>query len=47
MLSSTYRNVELFRFDDKTGVVFVFAGEELQILVPLNGRWRFLNATEL
>ncbi len=46
MLSNSYRNIELFRFDDQTGVVFIFAGEELQIVVPPNGRWRFLDATE-
>ena len=30
MLSNSYRNIELFRFDDQTGVVFIFAGEELE-----------------
>lgn len=47
MLSNTYRNVELFRFDDQTRVVFIFVNEELQIIVPPNGDWRFLDATEL
>ncbi|WP_442944852.1 DUF6888 family protein [Nostoc sp.] len=47
MLSNTYRSIELFRFDDQTGVVFIFVNEELQIIVPANGNWRFLNATEL
>ncbi|MEH2059914.1 MAG: hypothetical protein V7K97_27920 [Nostoc sp.] len=46
MLSNTYRSIELFRFDDQTGVVFIFVNEELQIIVPANGNWRFLNATE-
>ncbi|MGH2412749.1 MAG: DUF6888 family protein [Microcystaceae cyanobacterium] len=46
MLSNCYRNIELFRYDDKTAVAFIFAGEELQIIVPSNGRWRFLDATE-
>jgi hypothetical protein len=47
MLSNYYRNVELFRFDEETGVIFIFAGEELQIIVTPDGKWRFLNATEL
>ncbi|MFN6562731.1 MAG: DUF6888 family protein [Nostoc sp. ChiSLP01] len=47
MLSNSFRNVELFRYDDQTGVVFIFANEELQIIVPPNGDWRFLDATEL
>ncbi|HEY9893170.1 MAG TPA: hypothetical protein V6D37_15455 [Candidatus Sericytochromatia bacterium] len=46
MLSNYYRNIELFRFDDQTGIVFIFANEELQIIVPPNGLWRFINATE-
>ncbi|WP_442947544.1 DUF6888 family protein [Nostoc sp.] len=37
MLSNTYRSIELFRFDDQTGVVFIFVNEELQIIVPANG----------
>lgn len=47
MLSNSYRNIELFRFDNQTGVVFIFAGEELQIIVFPNGLWRFLDATEV
>jgi hypothetical protein len=46
MLSNYYRNIELFRFDDQNGIVFIFASEELQIIVPPNGLWRFLDATE-
>jgi hypothetical protein len=46
MLSNGYRNIELFRFNPQTGIVFVFASEELQIIIPPNGIWRFLNETE-
>lgn len=46
MLSNYYRDIELFRFDEQTGVVFIFAGEELQMIVSPNGIWRFLDATE-
>ncbi|MCL1468578.1 DUF6888 family protein [Argonema galeatum] len=46
MLSNGYRNIELFRFNPQTGIVFIFASEELQVVVPPNGVWRFLNATE-
>ncbi|AFZ24293.1 hypothetical protein Cylst_2050 [Cylindrospermum stagnale PCC 7417] len=41
MLSNSYRNIELFRFDEQTKVVFIFAGEELQIDVLPDGAWRF------
>lgn len=47
MFSNCYRNIELFRFDEQLGVVFVFAGEELQIIINSQGQWRFLDATEL
>lgn len=47
MLSNLYRDVQIFRFDPQTGVVFIFAGKELQVIVPPNGFWRFLSATEL
>ncbi len=45
MLSNSYRNIELFRFDEQVGIAFIFAGEELQIMVSPNGLWRFLNDT--
>jgi hypothetical protein len=47
MLSNCYRNIQLFRFDEQTDIVFIFAGEELQIIVNSDGEWRFLNAPEL
>ena len=47
MLSGYFRDIQLFRFDDQTGIVFIFAGEELQIIVNPDGKWRFLNAAEL
>ncbi|WP_445727666.1 DUF6888 family protein [Kamptonema formosum] len=47
MLSNVSKDIQLFRFDPRTGIVFIFAGEELQIIVYPNGRWRFLDATEL
>ncbi len=47
MLSNGYRDIQLFRFDEQTRVIFIFAGEELQITVYPNGLWRFLDATEI
>jgi hypothetical protein len=47
MLSSYFRDIQLFRFDDQTHIIFIFAGEELQIIVDPDGKWRFLNAAEL
>lgn len=47
ILSNYYRNIELFRFNAQIGEVYIFAGDELQVIVSRNGSWRFLNETEL
>ncbi|WP_298912865.1 hypothetical protein [uncultured Nostoc sp.] len=44
MLSNLFR---LFRFDDKTGQVYILAGDKLQIIVLSNGIWDFVNELEL
>ncbi|MBW4636109.1 MAG: hypothetical protein KME30_30790 [Iphinoe sp. HA4291-MV1] len=46
MLSNCYRDIQLFRFDDKTGDIYILAGDDLQIIVPPNEPWRFLDETE-
>jgi hypothetical protein len=47
MLSSYFRDIQLFRFDEQTDIIFIFAGEELQVIVDPQGKWRFLDAAEL
>jgi hypothetical protein len=47
ILSNCYRDIQLFRFNAQTGEVYIFAGDELEIIVPRNGLWRFLDETEL
>jgi hypothetical protein len=42
MLSNGYQDLHLFRFDAKTGNIFILAGNELQIVIPSNGEWYFL-----
>jgi len=42
MLSSYYRDIKLFRFDAQTGDVYILAGDNIQIIVPPNGKWRFI-----
>jgi hypothetical protein len=46
MLSNTYRDIHLFRFDIQTREIYILAGENLQIIVPPSGNWRFLDETE-
>ncbi len=38
MFSNSYRDIQLFRFDPQLGIVFIFAGEELQIIVTSDGQ---------
>ncbi len=47
MLSNLYRDIQVFRFDDKTGDVFILASDELQIIVSRNEPWRFVDEAEL
>jgi hypothetical protein len=42
MLSNGYKDIQLFRFDEKTGEVFILAGNDIQIVIPQNGEWYFL-----
>jgi hypothetical protein len=48
MLSNLYRDIHLFRFNAQTGDVYILAGarDEIEIIVPPNGLWRFLNEAE-
>ncbi|WP_442946376.1 DUF6888 family protein [Nostoc sp. 'Peltigera membranacea cyanobiont' 210A] len=47
ILSNTYKDIHLFRFDIQTRDIYILAGENIQIIIPHNGNWRFLNETEL
>lgn len=42
MLSNSYKDIHLFRFDEKTGNVFILAGDDIQVVVPVDGEWYFL-----
>jgi hypothetical protein len=37
-----YLAINLIRVDERTGEVFLLAGEETEILIFPNGRWRYL-----
>ncbi len=42
MLSNGYKDIHLFRFDNKIGNVFILAGNDIQIVIPPTGEWYFL-----
>ncbi|MFB2833669.1 DUF6888 family protein [Floridanema evergladense] len=47
MLSNYYRNILLFRFDSKTGTIYILAQENMEIFISRDGNWRFLNEAGL
>jgi hypothetical protein len=40
-LTNFYLSVDLIRLDQRTRNVVILAGEEIQIAIYPNGRWRF------
>ncbi|WP_425525989.1 DUF6888 family protein [Halotia branconii] len=41
MLSNTYKDIHLFRFEIQTRDVYILASENIEIIVPPTGLWRF------
>lgn len=41
MLSSYYRDIQLFRFDEQTGDVFILTADDIAIVIPPSGIWYF------
>ncbi len=41
-LTRMFLAIDLVRLDHRTGEIYVLAGEDTEILIPLNGEWRFL-----
>lgn len=37
MLSNCYQDIHLFRFDEKKGEIYILAGDDIQIVIPLTG----------
>ncbi len=43
MLSNLFLDVALFRYDNLTKEVYILASKDIQIKIPSNGRWEFIN----
>ncbi|WP_089127772.1 DUF6888 family protein [Tolypothrix sp. NIES-4075] len=43
MLSNLYQDIHLFRFDEKTGEIYILAGETIEIIINREGIWEFIN----
>jgi hypothetical protein len=40
-VTNMYQSIQLLRIDDRTRDVLILVGEEIEIVVSPNGRWRF------
>ena len=43
MLSNLFLDIVLFRYDNLTKEVYILASKDIQIKIPSNGRWEFIN----
>ena len=43
MLSNLFLDIVLFRYDNLTKEVYILASKDIQIKVPSNGKWEFIN----
>ncbi|WP_442946907.1 DUF6888 family protein [Nostoc sp. CMAA1605] len=41
-LTNTFKPIFIVRLDERTGNVFILAGDNIQIEIYRNGRWRFI-----
>ncbi|NEP79059.1 MAG: hypothetical protein F6K39_13335 [Okeania sp. SIO3B3] len=41
MLSNSYKDIHLFRFDEKLGNVFILVDDNIQIMILPSGEWYF------
>jgi hypothetical protein len=41
-LTNTFTPIVIVRLDERTGNVFILAGDNIQIEIYRNGRWRFI-----
>jgi hypothetical protein len=41
-----YQDIHLFRFNDRSGEIYILAGENIEVLIAANASWRFINETE-
>ncbi|WP_414858388.1 DUF6888 family protein [Phormidesmis priestleyi] len=42
LLSNLYRDIYLFRFNPITGIIYILAQENIEIVIQQNGIWDFL-----
>jgi len=45
MVSNSFLDIHIFRFDEIKGYVYILAGDEMEILIFPEGNWRFIDET--
>lgn len=43
MLSNLFLDIVLFRYDNLTKEVYILASKDIQIEIPSDGKWEFIN----
>ncbi|MBW4451472.1 MAG: hypothetical protein KME55_01665 [Nostoc indistinguendum CM1-VF10] len=41
LLTTAYKPIYMVRLDERTGKIFILAGEDIEILISLNGNWEY------
>ena len=42
-LLDTYREIYVYRFEPRTGYIFILAGQDIQLVIAQDGNWEFIN----
>ncbi|WP_398344927.1 MULTISPECIES: DUF6888 family protein [Nostocales] len=40
-LTNTYKPIYMVRLDERTGKIFILAGEDIEILISRDGNWEY------
>ena len=43
MLSNLLRDIVLFRYDTDTQEIYILAGNNIQVSIPPDGKWEFID----
>jgi hypothetical protein len=42
MLTTVYKSIYMVRLDERTGKLFILAGNDIEILISRDGNWEYL-----
>ncbi|WP_277932912.1 hypothetical protein [Nostoc sp. FACHB-892] len=40
-MTTAYKLIYMVRLDERTGKIFILAGEDIEILISLDGNWEY------